>query len=132
MKPEYTLDLTNVFFEALKYPQFARPNFFINKQRDSEWAKGVYLTALSEVYHSAILRLRMHFNARKKNLGDIKFEEFKIAKKVLFSDNDEQILDKNILDEIYYAIQYAWKFDIIEKIFIDAGNHPCNYVISLS
>lgn len=117
MKPDYTLDLSDVFFEALKYPQFARPNFFINKQRESEWTKGVYLTALSEVYYSAILRLQMHFNAKKKNLGDIKFEEFKVAKKLLFGDNDEQILDKKILDEIFYAIQYAWKFDTSEKIF---------------
>lgn len=117
MKPDYTLDLTHVFFEALKYPQFARPNFFINKQKDSEWTKGVYLTALSEVYHSAIFRLQMHFNAKKKNIGDTKFEEFKIAKKILFNDDDDQILDKNILEELYYAIQYAWKFDVVEKTF---------------
>lgn len=117
MNKNYPLDLTGIFFEALKYPQFARPNFYINKQKESEWAKGVYLTALGEVYHSAILRLQMHFNAKKKTLGDTKFEEFKVTKKILFGDDDEQKLDKQILDELHYAIQYAWRFDTVEKDF---------------
>lgn len=111
------LDLTNIFFEALKYPQFARPNFFINKQKESEWSKGVYLTALDEVYHTSLLRLRMYFNAKKRNLGDIKFEEFKISKKVLLGNDDEQLIDKTILDELHYAIQYAWRFDTIQKSY---------------
>ena len=117
MNKNYPLDLTEIFFEALKYPQFARPNFYINKQKESEWAKGVYLTALGEVYHSAILRLQMHFNAKKKTLGDTRFEEFKVTKKILFGDDDEQKLDKQILDELHYAIQYAWRFDTVEKDF---------------
>src|SRR5436305_723882 len=117
MTNNYPLDLTNIFFEALKYPQFARPNFFINKQKESEWSKGVYLTALDEVYHSSLLRLRMRFNAEKRNLGDTKFEEFKISKKVLLGDEDEQLIDKAVLDELHYAIQYAWRFDTIQKSY---------------
>jgi hypothetical protein len=117
MKYNHSLDLINVFFEALKYPQFARPNFFINEQRKSEWSKGVYLTALDEVYHNSVLRLRLHFNAKKKSLGDIKFEEFKISKKILSGGDDEQFIDKQILDELHYAIRYAWQFDTIQKSY---------------
>ena len=117
MKQNQSLDLTNVFFEALKYPQFARPNFYINKQKESEWSKGVYLTALDEVYHNVVLLIRLHFNAKKKSLGDAKFEEFKISKKTLFDGGDEQLIDKQILDELHYAIQYAWRFDIIQKSY---------------
>lgn len=117
MSKNYLLDVTEIFFEALNYPQFARPNFYINKQKESQWAKGVYLKALSEVYHSAILKLQMHFNAKKKTLGDTKFEEFKVTKKVLFGGDSEQKLDKQILEELHYAIQYAWRIDNDEKTF---------------
>ena len=117
MKATHPLDLTDVFFEALEYPQFARPNFFINKQKASEWSKGVFLTALSEVYHGAILRLQMHFNAKKGSLNILKLEDFKVTKKQLFGTDEEKIIDKQILDDLHYAIQYAWRFDAVEKTF---------------
>jgi len=59
----------------------------------------------------------MHYNAKKRNLGDTKFEYFKISKKVFLENEDEQLIDKSILDELHYAIQYAWRFDSIQKSY---------------
>jgi hypothetical protein len=40
---EYS-DFPAIFFGALTYPEFAKPNFYINQQKESGWTKGAFLS----------------------------------------------------------------------------------------
>lgn len=43
-------EIRNIFFEALEYPEYARPFFYLKKQQESGWHKAVFLQALLEEY----------------------------------------------------------------------------------
>src|SRR4029078_7325171 len=109
-----SLRLAAVFFGALQYPSYARPDYFIQKQKASGWSKGVYLTTLNEIYHSYITRLQIHYHAQKKNTPGLRLEDVEldiegttVAKKV----------DKKILDELHLAVRSAWYIGRPEPIF---------------
>jgi hypothetical protein len=56
-----SLDLKNIFFEALNYPSYARPYFYLVKQKESGWSKGVYFTALNETYNNCKIGFNVFF-----------------------------------------------------------------------
>jgi hypothetical protein len=113
------LKLGHVFFEALDYPSYARPNFFIIKQKESGWSKGVYLTTLSEVYHTCIMVLQIKHGAQKRSHPNLKIEDLSLPLKD-FDFLDEDLKSKNIkvnkqtLEELHLAVIAAYSFDIPE------------------
>lgn len=117
MSKKNTLDLSEIFFEALEYPYFARANFFLTKQNDTKWSRGVFLTALNEVYHECIVNLQRHFNAKKRTVDNLKIEDFKITIKDLVGIENDKLIDKKALDEVFYSLQYIPYFDRTVKNF---------------
>ena len=70
------LDTERVLFEALQYPLFAIPEFFIKKQIESGWSKSTYLTYLLSQCDSytidwTILKNKAIFNNPKIDLEEI-------------------------------------------------------------
>jgi hypothetical protein len=111
-----SLKLGNVFFEALDYPSYARPNFFIIKQRQSGWSKGVYLTTLSEVYHSCIMVLQINHGAQKRTQPNLKIEDLSLSlKDFSFLDVDVKSrnmkVNKQILEELHLAVIASYSFE---------------------
>ena len=105
------LDLHNIFFEVLDYPSYARPEFFIAKQKQSGWSKGVYLTTLQEIYHTCKLHFRIHYSANKNKIKDLKSEDIKLSVKELGGPENPKPIDEKILEEIWSAIRGAWRMD---------------------
>jgi hypothetical protein len=112
-----TLDLGSVFFEALEHPEYAWPNFYIIKQKQSVWSKGVYLTALNEEYHACITRLQIIFNAKKSKNRELKIEDIKLPIKDFIKGENEALIDKATLDKLHRAIQAAGYWDLEQEKF---------------
>lgn len=112
-----SLDLGSVFFEALEHPEYARPNFYIIKQKQSVWSKAVYLTTLDEVYHTCITRIQLKFNAKKRTVPGLKIEDIKLSMKEYIGGNDETLIDKETLDKLHLAIQSAGYWDLEKEKF---------------
>lgn len=110
-------NISSIFFEALNYPPFARPNFYIQKQRESSWAKGVYLTALAEVYHSCFVRIQIHFGAKKRKIDGLTLEDIELDISEVTGVQDNRTYNKNIIEELHLAILAAWQFEKSEKNF---------------
>lgn len=106
-----SLDLSTVFFEALEHPEFARPNFYIIKQKQSGWAKGVYLTALNEVFHGCITRIQVHFNATKRKTPGLKMEDIQLPLKEFIGGDSEKLINIEILKQLHLSIQAAGYWD---------------------
>ncbi len=115
MSNKNLLDLSNIFFDALEYPQFARPNFFLNKQSTTNWARGVYLTALNEVYHHCKSVLQMHYNAQKRKSEGLKIEDFEISIKDLVDIENNKLVKLETLDSLFYSLHFIPYFDRIQK-----------------
>ncbi|MFT3981175.1 MAG: hypothetical protein QM687_11940 [Ferruginibacter sp.] len=112
-----SLDLGSVFFEALGHPEYARPNFYIIKQKQSVWSKGVYLTTLNEVYHACITRIQINFNAKKGKVTGLKIEDIKLPMKEFIGGDNETLVDKETLDKLHLAIQAAGYWDLEKEKF---------------
>ena len=111
------LDLSPVFFEALEHPEYAWPNFFIIKQKQSVWSKGVYLTALNEVYDASKTRLEITFRARQSKNKELKIEEIKLPVKEFIRGDNERLIDKTILTKLHLAIHAAGYWDLEKEKF---------------
>jgi len=112
------LDNTSaVFFEALEYPEFARPNFYIRKQEESGWAKGVYLMALSEIYHSCQLRIKLHYNANKVKKTGLEIDDIELPIKEVTGGEEQGYYNKKLLEELHLTVRYAGHFGVQPKMF---------------
>jgi hypothetical protein len=115
-----SFDLSPVFFEALNYPEFARPNFYLIKQKESGWLKGVYLTGLAEVYHRCITRLRLQFSIKKRKADtQLQLEDIQIPVKEVTGGEEKGSFDKKILDGLFYAIQEAGQYEQPQETYSD-------------
>jgi hypothetical protein len=112
-----TLNLGSVLFEALEHPEYAWPNFFIIKQKQSIWSKGVYLTALNEEYHSFITRIQITFNAKKSQNPELKIEDIRLPIKDFIGGDNERLIDKGILDRLHRAIQATGYWELEKEKF---------------
>lgn len=117
-----SLNLGKVFFEALDYPGYARPNFFIIKQRESGWARGVYLKTLAEIYHTCIIVLQIKHGAQKRNQPGLKMVDMSLRLKDFeFLDEDikagNKEITKEILDELHLAILASYSFEKPEVVY---------------
>lgn len=105
------LETSKIFFEALDFPPFARPNFYIKKQKESGWAKGVYLTALSEVYHRSLMVLQMRWNSLRSKQPDLDMDDVSIEIRDVDKGEDATIIKKEQLDSLHLAILASYSFD---------------------
>lgn len=112
-----SLNLKSVFFEALKYPEYARPNFYIRKQQESGWSKGVYLTALNEVYYTCVEQLRFAFRNNSKQIGISNLNEIPIPIKDLTGEEGKNLITKKELDNLHLAVQAAQYFNAQKLTF---------------
>jgi hypothetical protein len=106
-----------VFFEALEYPDFARPNFYINRQRESHWAKGVFLTALNEVYHVCVQRIEFDYRFRKRKEPELKLDEIELPIKDVTGEKTLRKVTKETLDDLHKAVWAAQYFDQPSKSY---------------
>jgi hypothetical protein len=106
-----SLNLVNVFFEALDYPEYARPEFFVQKQKQSEWSRGIYLTTLSEIYFAYIQILEIKFGAKKRDSPGLSIDDFKVSPKEISEVKTEKSVTKKELDDLHLAIQAAGFID---------------------
>lgn len=100
-----------IFFKALDYPEYARPNFYINKQKESGWAKGIFLTTLNEVYHECIQRIKFNYNAQKRKDPELKLEDVELSTKDVTGDETDKKVNKQILEDLQKAVWAAQYFD---------------------
>jgi hypothetical protein len=112
-----SLKLANVFFSALEYPEYARPNYFIRNQKASGWSKGVYLVTLNEIYHAYVMRLQIHYGAKKRNSPGIKIEDIQLSPKEIDGVSVDKLVDKKLLDQLHLAVEAAWYIDRPEMNF---------------
>lgn len=111
------LELAETFFEILDFPEYARPEFIINCQKQSPWSKAVYLTTLSEIYHQYKIHFTLRFNKANKKNEVIKLEQIEISIKDLSGIESSKFITLHILDEIYSAIQIAWRMEKVQQDF---------------
>ncbi len=113
------LDVDNVFFESLVYPEYVRPFFFIKKQKESGWHKGIFLASLNEIYHhyNGIFEWKFNISERKQN--DLKIEDFKLPIGDEVDGKQKRVLTKQILEEQELAILTAYQIDKPIKEFSD-------------
>ncbi len=115
----HSLKLESIFFEALNYPEYARPNFFVIKQRQSQWHKGVYLNTLAEVYHKCFSWVDMHYRAQKNKNSALKLEDIEIQIKDITKGDEIGTFNKEKLDQLFLAVEAAFLFDNIEIEYSD-------------
>lgn len=109
------LNVVPVFFEALQYPEFARPNFYLLKQQESGWARGVYLTALSEVYHYSMTVLKLSYHAQKRDSKNLNIDELKLPLSKFYKSENETLIDKKTLDDLHLAVHATQYFNTEPK-----------------
>lgn len=112
-------DLTSPFFEALNFPEFVRPNFYLNKQKESGWMKGVYLTGLSEVYHACVERIKHQYWADRRKEPSLQLEDIRIPIKKVTGGEEKGSFDKKALDRLFYSIQEAGLYEKTQAIYSD-------------
>lgn len=108
-------EICGVFFEALDYPEFARANFYFNKQKESNWRIGIFITALREVYHSSVVRLEIHYQARKNKEQGLKIEDIEIPIKDVTGGEESGNFNKTLLDELLEATEACKLFEKLPK-----------------
>jgi hypothetical protein len=112
-----SLDLGSVFFEALEVPEYARPNFYIIKQKQSVWSKGGYLATLNEIYHASKTRLDFTYRTKKAKNQNLTIDDIKIAVKEFIGGENEKLIDNEILDKLHLAVQAAGYWDLEKDEF---------------
>ena len=106
-----TKDIAKVFFSALEYPDFMRTNFYIRMQKKSGWAKGVYLTALSEVYHACVTVIQIHQGAPKSRSLHLTREQVEIPIKDITKGDETGTFNLKLIEELFIAIRRGWYFE---------------------
>jgi hypothetical protein len=116
-------DVLPVFLDAIKYPKFARPEYFIKKQKESGWSKGVYLRALQESYHHCIGVLEFYRGVeRRKSKRETGGEEpskddFVLSIEKLTEGKQKGDITERLLKDLFSAIEFAYKFEKSTPVF---------------
>ena len=113
------LDTERVLFEALQYPLFAIPEFFIKKQIESGWSKSTYLTYLLSQCDSytidwTILKNKAIFNNPKIDLEEIGMPLTELTNGLIneartLGHKTTSILNRELIDTLYFLIKKAEK-----------------------
>ena len=111
------LKFENIFIGALKYPDLFWSNYFLIEQKKSEWARGIFLTALNEVYHHCKLVFRIHFDSKKRKVEALKPKDIKLSVQKLTGIDDQTLIDEETLEKLHYAIQRVQYFDKEKSTF---------------
>lgn len=109
------LETTEVFFEALKYPEFARPNFYIEKAKESGWSMSVYITALLEAYHRSMIILTMAYHSKKRTYKDLKIDDVKLPLNRFYKSELTIQIDKKTIENLHLAVHSMEEFNREKK-----------------
>src|SRR4051812_13284173 len=110
-----SLQFENIFIGALQHPEFSWSNYFLIEQEKSEWAKGVFLTSLDEVYHHCKRVFRFHFDSKKRKNENLAPQDIKLPIKQLVGVENSDLLDEATLERLHYAIHRLTYFDKEDK-----------------
>lgn len=110
-------EIRNIFFEALDYPEYARPFFYLKKQQESGWHKGIFLTALLEEYwnYDTIFKIKLG-GAKAKNQNS-QIEDIKIDIEKETKGKVKGAFTKAKNKELQVAILSVYEIDKPVKIF---------------
>lgn len=104
---EQSLVVDEVFFAALEHPEYARANFYYNRAVESGWLKGVYLTALSEVYHKCSEYIRLKHLADRRSNRALNRADIKVAVGHFLKNENTTKVDEDILKDLHLAVLAA-------------------------
>ncbi|WP_207516108.1 hypothetical protein [Longitalea luteola] len=116
-------DVLPVFLDALNYPKCARPEYFIKKQKESGWSKGVYLRALQETYHHCIAVLEFYRGVEKRKSKNITVgqepinDNFVLSIEKLTEGKQKGDITEEVLKDLFAAIKFAYKFERPTLVF---------------
>lgn len=113
-------ELGQVFLIALNYPEYARPEYYIKEQLKSDWSKGVFLRALLDWHEHYNMKLQIKSSHRKGQLkkeGRTLPEDFGLDLEEETKGKVEGKLTKKVLEDLRYAIQYAYKLNKEPPVF---------------
>lgn len=113
-------DLKLVFLKALTYPEFARPEYFIQEQKKSGWSKGVFLHSLMNVHEHFAVNLQIVTNVERSRLKKLNREvpeSFGLDLNELSGGQVKGKLTKKILEDLRYAIINAYRIDKPQPVF---------------
>jgi|GEM_PF-5262793 len=103
-----------IFLQAIEYPDYARPEFFIKEQLKSGWSRAVYLQTLLMVYEFYDMKLTI-YSSKERN--DLKKQNKKLPDDFGL-DLDKETngiqkgkLTKKVLEDLRFAVQQAYKID---------------------
>jgi hypothetical protein len=71
-------EIKNIFFEALEYPEYSRPFFYLKKQQESGWHRAIFLQALLEEYWRYDTTFNIKLGAAKIKNQDIQKDQIRI------------------------------------------------------
>jgi hypothetical protein len=112
-------DVKNIFFEAVEYSDYVRSFFFIKKQKESGWHKGVFLAGLHEIYFHYVNYLEIKFGAENGRNPNLKIEDISISIEKETDGKQNGKLTKAILDKLEIAILSAYEIDKQQEKFDD-------------
>jgi hypothetical protein len=110
-----SLNLKTTFFEALGLPEYARPNFYLIKQQESGWSKGVYLLTLEEVYHHCSEHLTIVFRSKKRSQPELRRQDLKIAIKDITKGSETGFVDEKLLTSLFISVRSAYSFGVAPR-----------------
>ena len=107
-------ELDLVFLRALNYPEYARPEYYIKEQAKSGWSKGVFLRSLLDIHEWYSIKLRIRTSQKKRAFEKENRklpEDFGLDLEEETNGEVKGKLTKKVLEDLRYAVQYAYKFD---------------------
>jgi hypothetical protein len=112
-------DVKNIFLEALDYPHYVRPFFFIKKQKELGWHKEIFLNGLINVYFHYDQIFEMKLSAAKGKNPESKIDDVSLSIDEETEGKYKGILTKKIIDELDISILTAFEIDKPQKQFSD-------------
>jgi len=97
-----------ILIKSLYLPVYARPSFFLNEQKKSQWPKHVYLRDLFEAIE--YFRVLLRFEKGKQRQRNIP-QDIEPSLQVSIEGKSLLQLSEKTLKELHVSIEFAWKMD---------------------
>ncbi|HEX2847353.1 MAG TPA: hypothetical protein VHN59_12450 [Chitinophagaceae bacterium] len=113
-----TLDI--LFLEALNYPMYAQPEFYILEQKKSGWSKGVFLQALLDTWGSFEIKLRLETSRTEHLLAKENKklpENFGLNLETETNGEIKGTLTRQSLKQLRFSIAQAYKIGLKRNVF---------------
>lgn len=113
-------DLGEIFLWALELPDYARPEYFIKAQQQSEWSKAVFLKTLYNEFHHYEEVWQVHANKERFDLKKKRLklpDDFGIDLEKETKGKQKGKLTRKLLEDLRFAVERAYKWEVPEPEF---------------